>query len=98
MIYTTKEVFRVQPAYIVVDKIFENFVLNNRYILEHLKDGEIRAISKDTKVDDYTLGSLDVLERPWQIRYVGKYEWGEGVMIIFLDREMTKVYEYYDVE
>ncbi len=89
-----------------VDDIFRSFISNNRKWIDTMEKGDIIQMPDRSRGDamkvpigssHYDLCSLDLLEYPFDVKYVGVVEWGEGDMIIFLDEGMNKIFEYYDV-
>ena len=91
------------PIYKVVDDDFDGFIKNNRGLLEDMTYGEIVEILANDSVRRagsrkvYHLGSKQMMKDPYNVKYIGKIEGGEGPLYVFLDANMDKLYSYYDV-
>jgi hypothetical protein len=84
-------------AYHIVDNIFISFIKNNRQWLNDMKVQSIVNVAEARKNKTMDICSLDVLDYPWRVVYVGKSEGGEGPFIVFMDENFNKLYSYYDV-
>jgi hypothetical protein len=95
-----------QPINETVAKIFEGFIEANRKWINKIDEGEIvhlparsEATGRRLKIGKAThfIYNLGMLEEPFNIRYVGMRDHGEGSMIEFMDHRMDKICSYYDV-
>ena len=86
-----------QPIYQIIDREFEGFVKNNQAMLNSMQDGEIIDLHAKEQHKGHTLCSIQMLESPYNVKYIGKSGGGEGPMYMFLDGQFNKIYSYYDV-
>jgi hypothetical protein len=91
-------------AYNITDDIFVGFIKNNRRWLDAMELGRIVDIVKAHEEKTGSVGpniievcSIDVMEYPWHVKYIGKHGGGEGPFFVFLDESMNKLYSYYNV-
>jgi len=85
-----------QLIYDVMDEKFTSFVENNRSLFEEMEyEGVLNA---NTAFREGKLCSIDMLEEPFNVAYIGLTSWGEGNLIAFMDKSFNKLYHYYDVD
>jgi len=84
-------------AYTITDDIFTSFINNNRKWMDEMAIGGVIDIVHAHEEKTMDVCSLDVMEYPWHVKYIGKHEGGEGPVYVFLDEQMNKLYSYYDV-
>lgn len=84
-------------AYVITDDIFVSFIKNNRQWIDAMTLGNIVNIVEAHRDKTLDICSIDVMDYPWRVKYVGKHEGGEGPFIVFMDENMNKLYSYYDV-
>lgn len=86
-----------QEIYKIIDKKFESFVNNNKAIFFDMEIGEIVKINDSEIVIGHHLCSIDMLDVPFNVAYFGKLDGSEGPLLLFFNKEMEKIYSYYDV-
>lgn len=86
-----------QKIYKIIDKKFESFINNNRTIFSDMKIGEIVKVNDSEIVKEHFLCSKDMLDAPFNVAYFGKLDSSEGSLLLFFNKEMEKIYSYYDV-
>ena len=84
-------------AYCITDDIFRSFITNNGSWIKRMPVGGITDVTQKQKNNNNSVCSTDLLEHPWNVRYIGKVDGVEGNDIVFLDEGMNKIYSYYDV-
>lgn len=86
-----------QPIYKIVDETFNRFVVNNRGLLDEIKE----KYPIDIVADEYIIGHnvcKTGLVSNYGVRYIIKMESGEGNSIKFFDENFNLLYDYYDVD
>lgn len=92
-----------QPIHDIINSEFKSFVNNNRNWLEEMGEGDLVKLNEgDTRIQfnntGWDLCRVDFLDEPYNLRFVGSRDHGEGKMYEFLDGSMDKIFSYYDVE
>lgn len=80
-----------QPIYKVIDGRFELFVTNNQDWLNEMAYDTMTTVKNVT-----TLCCRSMLDTPFIIAYVAKYNADEGPVYVFLDKKFNRLYSYYD--
>ena len=95
-----------QPIHETINAKFRAFIKANRKWINLIKDGEIihlpdynreRVKIFPRRKASFFIYNNDMLDEPFNVRYIGVRDFGEGAMIEFMDGHMDKVYSHYDV-
>lgn len=94
-----------QPIYNYIDKIFEYFVIDNKQLLTELAyDCIINVINVKKPIVGETVINHSkffffaelLLQKPFNIMYIGKSGSREGDFYTFFNKEMDKAYIYFE--
>lgn len=99
-----------QPIHEKIRREFSAFIEANRRWIDNIDEGGIiklpdcadQARNQRFKLIPgrrgiYTIYNNNLLDDPYNVRYVGSRNYGEGTMIEFMDENMDKIYSHYDV-
>ena len=99
-----------QPIHKKIHDEFYNFIKANRKWLDKMSNGDIIKMPGDNEFVRnrtfklipsskirFTIYNNNLLAEPYNVHYIGMRDAGEGSMIEFLDRNMDKIFSWYDV-
>jgi hypothetical protein len=99
-----------QPIHKKIEREFSAFIKSNRKWLDQIDEGQIISLPGDAddvrcktfalipgKRTKFTIYNNNLLDDPYNVKYVGMRDYGEGSMIEFMDDNMDKIFSYYDV-
>lgn len=88
-----------QPIYNDIDKLFANFVTNNKQLFTAPSYNKIINITNEDnikKINYYASVSID--KKPFNVTYIVKIDIGiEVAVYFFFDKNMNNVYIYQDI-
>ena len=83
----------MQPIHRTTDKEFEGFVNNNKKMLtSSMRHGDMIDISK---IGLGQLLSAHIRKYPYNVKYIGMYNYMGNPVYVFLDKEFGTIYKYH---
>ncbi len=83
-----------QPIHRTVDIEFESFIEANRAVVyRFLGVDHMIELGKEVLYADHPLYHRQLLDKPYSVKYIGKYLRGTDYALVFLNRQFRVVYE-----